>query len=287
VVARLDADIVWAEYPEKIGDRSARFRAKTASGESVFIKTLGTRHAITRTFFEHEIQVLETLKATPHDGFYAPRLLNHGNEAGIVWMETEWIDIRELLLSEVTLQPLVAALKAIQEMSTNAIVGHACPKDDAPWTSDRYWANIDDTTSRLARDDVGLLSQEHRARIVQYMNQHVDDIDNHPIRSAHGDFAPGNLTMRGDQVAVLDWESSHLDPGPIDVAHYVSTWDAWHSGMANRLETLVWKGPPEVLVLAKIERLAGRANDTYRRRRRRDDHALSMLVDLVQRDLPS
>jgi aminoglycoside phosphotransferase (APT) family kinase protein len=175
-------------------------------------------------------------------------------------------------------------------MGADVIVGHRCRKNDEPWRPFTYWSNIDETTRRLARHDVGLLKPEYRDRIMHFMNDHINQIEDlyesGQIHPSHGDFAPGNLTMRGGTAAVLDWESSHLDPGPIDVAHYVSTRTIWRSDLANQLEAELWEGPPEVLVLAKIERLAGRANDTYQRRRRRDDNALLMLEDLVQRDLP-
>ncbi len=289
---RFHARITRATYPTEIGDRSARFQAVASSGESIFIKALGTRHEITCTFFEHGTFVLRALNADPPEGFHAPRLLEDGIETGIPWMATEWIDTEErLLLTEATFQPLFVALRGIREMPADLIVGHRCHRNDEPWRPSTYWSNIDETTRRLARDDVRLLKPEYRDRIIHFLNDHFDKLEDlyesGRIYPAHGDLAPCNLTIRGGTVAVLDWESSHLDPGPIDVAHYVSTRAAWRTELANRLEAELWEGPPEVLVLAKIERLAGRANDTYQRRRRRDDNALSMLEELVQRDLPA
>jgi hypothetical protein len=290
--ARFQARINWAKYPTKTGDRSARFQVVTTSGDCIFIKALGTRHEITQSFLEHETFVLRALNANPPEGFHVPTLLDHGIEAYIPWMATEWMDAEEkLLLTAATFQPLVIALRAIRGMPADLIVGHTCRKNDEAWRPSTYWSNIDDTTRRLARHDVGFLKPEYRDRIMHFLNNHIDQIEDlyesRRIYPAHGDFAPGNLTMRGGTVTVLDWESSHLDPGPIDVAHYVSTRAAWRSELADRLEAALWEGPPEVLILAKIERLAGRANDTYQRRRRRDDNALLMLEDLVQRDLPA
>lgn len=288
-IARIAAPRHWhivaeaAKYPSRTGDRSARFRALTDRGETIFMKTLGTWHETTRAFFRHEIPVLQALNANPSNGFYVPRLFEHGNESGIVWMATEWVDASEgLVLSEATFEPLVRALCSMRDLSAEIVQGHhGCPKSHHTWGADTYWANIQDPTGRLARPEVGLLSSESRDRIMRFMNRHIDSVDECDIRPVHGDFAPGNLTIHGNQVAVLDWESSHLDRGPIDVAHYVSTRDVWRTDLAARLEVELWKGPPEILTLAKIERLAGRANDTYQRRREIDANALQMLEDLA------
>lgn len=289
VAARLQARVVKPMYPAKTGDRSARFRAVTSGGESIFIKMLGTLHKTTRAFFQHEIYVLQALNSNPPHGFHAPRLLNHGVEAGIVWMATECVDATPLSLSEETFQPLVWALRAIRRMPADFVEGHrSCPKEHRTWGGAAYVANIEDTVGRLTRPDVGLLGPAYRDRIIPYVRQYAFYMDDHEVvYSAHGDFAPGNLTMQGERIVVLDWESSHLDRGPIDVAHCVSTRNVWRSELANQLEAELWEHEPEILVVAKIERLAGRANDTYQRRRKRDGNALSMLEDLVQRDLPS
>ncbi len=286
IAAKLQARIVEKKYPTRIGDRSARFRAETAGGASIFIKMLGTGERSTHDFFQHEIHVLQALNANPPNGFNAPRLLNHEVEAEIVWMATEWINAERLVLSESTFRPLVSALWGIREMPPDIVVRHTCHKNHAPRGSSTYTANIESTTGRLTR--IGLLSAANHGRIMRFVQHYaiyLDDYEN--ICSTHGDFAPGNLTMRGDQVMVVDWESSHLDRGPIDVAHFVSTLPVWRSDLANQLETELWEHDREVLTLAKIERLAGRVNDTYRRRKEMDHNALWMLEDLVQVDLPS
>lgn len=282
VAARLQARIVRAKYPEKTGDRSARFHAVTVSGESFFIKALGTLHETTRAFFQHEIYVLHALNTNPPSGFNVPKLLDHDVEAGILWMATEWVDATPLSLNEGTFQSLVFALRAIREMPADIVEGHRfCPKQHCTPSGATYRDNIEDTVGRLTR--VGLLDPAYRDRIIPYVQRCASYLDDHEtVYSAHGDFAPGNLTIRDDRIVVLDWESSHLDRGPIDVAHYVSTRDVWRSELADRLEAELREHEPEILVVAKIERLAGRANDTYQRRRKRDSNALSMLEDLVQ-----
>lgn len=286
--ARFGARIDWAKskYPKKTGDRSARFCAVDSRGESVFIKALGARHDITRAFFQHEIRVLHALNANPPPGFYVPRLRDYGVAADIPWMATDWVEAMPFTLSEETIQALVLALRAIREMPADIVEGHAfCPKAHVTWGGACYRKHIEDTVGRLTR--VELLNPAYRDRIIPYVEQYAYYMNDHEVAySAHGDFAPGNLTMRGDRVMVLDWESSHLDRGPIDVAHYVSTSDVWRSPLANQLEAELWESEPEILIVAKIERLAGRANDTYQRRRRRDDNALWMLRDLVEHDLP-
>lgn len=271
--------------PTDRGDRTAYFTGSRQGGEPVFVKMIGTTNEDTQRLFRHEVEVTRALNGAAQSGFSVPRLLGHDQYREIDWMAMEHIEGSRVLLTGETFEPLVRALRAIREVPFALVTGHtSCGINHHPRGADWYEDHFLGTSARLAEQ--GYITAEQREIITGFSNRARPELHEerpNPLTS-HGDFAPNNLRLRGQTIVVLDWEHSHRNYGPIDLAHYSTMSHVWESPLRGKFVRAViddWEFDEEVFLLAQLERLTGRANDTFCRRGKRDDATLTRLNGLT------
>ncbi len=293
IARHMNVSIEDLRVPENLGDRTACFLGRKANGSAIFVKMIGTSNADTRNLFKHEIEVTSALNSTVQSGFSVPRLLGNCQHLGIDWMAVEHIEGSRVLLTEETFDPLVRALRALRELPADLIVGHTgCGSDHMPRGAVWYKGHFLETSARLLEQ--GYITLEQREIIIRFSDRVLPELHEEGRRpsASHGDFAPNNVRFRDGTIVVLDWEHSHLNHGPIDLAHYSTTSHVWDSALREKFIRAIiddWEFDEKVFLLTQLERLTGRANDTFCRRGKRDEATLKRLDEMttsLQRFLP-
>ena len=265
----------------EIGDRSFAWRLTGTPG--LIVKVLATsEHSTLRSWLAAET-TSSALKQTP--GIRAPRVKLHAS-APVPWaLEDEAVGAPATTLSLNHLRAFEVVL-SIQQTSLRQTVALDL------YDHRRFRRNIHLPLEELAQASV--ISRTAQAEAWQLANCHLQRMRDFDPVLAHNDLAIHHIYLGDDEPWVIDWERPVRDRSMmLDVAHLMVNHGSLDIAWANRLGATACSYMPDPeqahsnLVVALLERVAGKALDALRRQRRQALDAVQALSAILAGELVS
>jgi len=263
----------------RIGDRSFAWRLTGKPG--LVVKVLATsEHSTLRSWLAAEA-TSSALKQTP--GIRAPRVQLHAS-APVPWaLEDEAVGVAATTLSLNHLRAFEIVL-AIQQASLRQTVAMDL------YDHRRFRRNIHLPLEELAQASV--ITRSAQTEAWQLANSHLQRMREFEPVLAHNDLAIHHIYLGDHEPWVIDWERPVRDRSMmLDVAHLMVNHGPLDTAWARRLGATAISYMPDPaqahsnLVVALLERVAGKALDALRRQRRQAADAVQTLCLILSGDL--
>jgi hypothetical protein len=265
----------WEAIP---GDRSVVWRLSGEPG--LVVKVRATDDEGTARMWKRMIDVSRRLR--PPDDLAVPRVHFSGTQP-VAWCV---IDAAAGSPSLLTSSAAVELFEVVLSVQRTRLDGFQL---GFPWGISAYVNHIEEPIRHLVAAEV--IREETGRRALELLESHRPHLKELPHVTAHNDLGLYHIYTGGEITWVIDWESTTRDRlRMLDVAHLIVNHGVSRPEWARELASIAMEharsqfGNPlrSNLVVAMIERAAGRALDMLRRRHQQSDQAIEALCYVIE-----
>jgi hypothetical protein len=265
----------WEAMP---GDRSIVWRL---GGEpSMVVKVCATDDPTTAKMWSRSLDVAERLQ--PPESLAIPRV-RLSSDQPVPWCVIDGGIGSPALLATARADELFNVVLAVQQTQIRGF------QLRATWGASHYVRQVADPVRELTA--AGVISPELGRRALECLETHRAGVRELPAVTAHNDLALYHIYTGGPVTWVIDWESVIRDRlHMLDVAHLIVNHGLARPEWAQELAAIALDhGRREFdcdltsnLVLAQLERAAGKALDMLRRRHQQSVRAIEALNAVIE-----